>query len=331
MKYSLPFLIILLISSCTKTIVKPKLFVVDVKSVVVGNNLSNLSTIPVFSDAQHGLIFTYENAQLLKTNDAGETWTSCFDASSIGSILNIQFPNKDTAFFTIQDAPNHHCLCYRSTDACATWTQVFTLNQNCYLNYYNGKHGFAVSAIPPAASLQLLETSDAGTSWTVSSGTLPALYTSSIQFFDHSIGFGTSNGFFYKTIDGGTTWTSLGDYQERTPFAHSGKSFKTNYSDRGIYRTLNYGTTWTQVWVDSGHNFTNLTYCEDGKTVVASSDRCLMISIDNGETWHFPLSKDGTDFSHYIFKGFVAVDDHTIIGAGGPETGYNATILKITF
>lgn len=306
------------------------MFAVNVESVSVGTNLLDLRS-PVFCDTLHGLIFSYQNNRLLKTDDGGKSWSLTFDASALGGIFEIKYPNKDTAFFTITDNTNHRALCYRSTNACASWTQIFTLYENRHLSYYNGKVGYAVSAIPPSISPVLLKTTNSGTSWaTFSGGNVPGPNCSYLQFFNSTIGFARANGFQYRTIDGGYSWTSLGRYQVGTRFSTNGQSYRVNDSDQGIDRTDDFGTTWTQVWEQTNHNIDNLAF-SDGGLVVAVNTGYLMISSDFGLNWKYPVDQDGVDFSKYSFGEFTVLNDHTIIGIGGPYGSGESTILRITF
>jgi photosystem II stability/assembly factor-like uncharacterized protein len=286
-------LILFLFGNCTKKVVGPDLFVGDITAISLGTNDTSLE-IPVFADSKHGLIYSYDSGELFRTSDGGDTWSLSFNANAIGTILNIQYPNADTAYFTIPDYTVHHSYCYRSTDGCATWTPVFTLNENCHLSYCDGKNGFAVSAIPPSTTIKLLKTTNAGNNWAIS-GSLPAPNTASIQFINPTTCFATAGGFQYCTTNAGTTWNPIGQYQVNSRLSKTGTSFRTNTNDRGIYKTTDLGNNWTQVWTDSGHNFSCVDFSDDG-IVCASQNDCLMISTDSGQTWHFYQQKEGANF-----------------------------------
>lgn len=318
--------IFILSAGCTKKIVPPSLFVVNAEHPVVAGNNQYLS-LAVFADTTHGFIFSFETCQLYKTNDGGTTWISCYNANG-GVISNIRYPDPDTAFFTIADNVNHISKCYRSIDGGTNWVHIADLYQTCYLDYYSGKNGYAISAIPPSNSVRMVKTNNAGTSWANSSGNIPVISTNSIQFFNAAIGFAIWGSWEYSTNDGGLTWTSISNADLHTRISKTGISFKKDGTNKNILKSVDFGTTWAVVWHYT-QNVTYLAFSDEG-VVCASGNGCLLISPDMGDTWHYALQKDGQDFQNYCFNAFVPVGAHTVIGIGGPHID-EQSLMKITF
>lgn len=270
-------------------------------SVNYSNNNPNTGYYPYikikFADSLNGWILSLDN-KLLKTIDGGNTWTEVntpnFEIASDFAVLS---PNK---LIIITYAVSYGKV-LTTTDGGISWTtQVLSTTEGFRsISFPNVTHGYIVGdlgiafktsdggnsyspmnlSVPsPSGSYSvffvnnlegyaggsygLKKTTNGGNTWTIIS--IPGLYTvKSIYFTDSLTGYVANyyNGLIYRTTDGGTSFTTVGQSCINNPtdmiFINDSTGFITGgnntYSCDYNY-TTDYGMTWNDVQLPFAYN-----------------------------------------------------------------------------
>ena len=155
-------------------------------------------------------------AQLLRSEDAGRTWTMIDLSDRAGMILDVKFVSPTTGFVfagTSSDAAKSHALVLGTTDGGHVWREVYRSRRPAEIlwkaSFPSDRVAYATiqSNDPSNVQQRVLKTTDGGRSWQE----LQLVRNSAAQEF--GIGFpterlgwvGTAVGGF-ETRDGGKTW-----------------------------------------------------------------------------------------------------------------------------
>ena len=322
---SVLLLIALVIGSCTKRVVEPKLFLCRITDLHfewyydVGK--------PEFTNVSNGMVRA--DNKILKTNNGGKSWFACYDSTQM--IYSLDRPNSDTSFISFY-ATSSTVGTKRTVDGGSSWTPAYTFGSFTAISMYSGKYGYAVASIPPSLTPDLLRTINAGTTWSVCPGSLPAANTIDLQFFDVNNGIavaGSSQGIQqYRTSDGGVNWISIGFCNTYSKFSSSGTAFRTD-NTHSIYKTTDFGNSWRKVFDNVGGNWiSDIAFHESG-LCVAGMHGVLLVSNDMGETWNVYSSNDIT-MDNYSFYNVQVLDRHTVISTGEESEGHDEFMVRIT-
>ncbi len=246
--------------------------------------------------------------------DFGDSW------KLITPMPNSTFYTMDIVNDTIY-AAGYGGLVAKSVDDGNTWNATYaSVNKHCPsiqdLFFLNSKVGFAARS-----NRMLTKTTDGGKSWSLilkdTSWVITTNY--SVFFLNENLGFvagkfGSGTSAFYKTTDGGITWSqqigTFGDYLKAVYFLDEnhgvigGKKMTLAYTENG-------GTTWTNANVNnlpSSYSTADINKIKflDNQFGLAAGD-ALLKTTDAGKDWDYiaiPLLK------HEI-KSMVMVDKNT--------------------
>jgi photosystem II stability/assembly factor-like uncharacterized protein len=317
----------LFIISCAKKVVKPDLVVM--KATLLTNSPANCYAMH-FADAHNGILACGDD--LWKTTDGGLSWHQTMDISSLGTLVSVEYPNEDTAYFLIRAVTSpYHTTVYRSTDGAETWTAQMVMSQDFYASFYDGKHGYGFGELLPSSIYNYLSTSNSATTWTVHAATIPAHHPSYINFINATTGVAQAGYYQYNTFDGGQTWNSTlyGD-QHFWPVIYPGGVVFSSDDDYNLLKSSDYGTTWKKVFTTGGYAVTYIDFSSSGFCCGVCQGK-LIISRDFGETW-MPVIEDAEPregvLDEFALGSLHILDDHTII-ATGYLTGYTYRIARI--
>ncbi len=306
----------LFVNSCAKKVVGPELLVIK---------LSMLPSSPGdgtqmhFTDVHHGLMRGYSN--IYKTNDGGLSWHAVTMPAITGTIVDIDFPNRDTAYFICQayNSPNYRTV-YRSIDGGETWTSQFAMGRNFVADFYTGRFGYGFGEQPPSSVYNFFLSNNAATTWFVAAGAIPAAHPENIQFINSSIGIAQGDYNFYNTFNGGATWNFTGDVQPGyySEIFEGGIIFRVNTA-RDILKSTDYGTTWHTVFENTQNVYiTDIDFLPGGFCCAIYYDK-LLVSRDGGETWKatFIDSNSGDSvLENFEIGNLHIIDEHTVICTG---------------
>ncbi|RLD57689.1 MAG: hypothetical protein DRJ05_09275, partial [Bacteroidetes bacterium] len=237
---------------------------------------------------------------ILKTMDGGKNWVLTFNGNSNASweyINEIEFVNETTGFAITNDGQ-----ILKSTDTGESWENIesgasFDLN---VLEFADTENGLIFSY-----GDEYLKTTDGGESWSIENlpASISGLYFKDVYFTSSSSGIAigskyiqeSTEGFIYKTDDGGITWTEVfhdenGWYWPvAIDFANENQGMVScNTIMYGCinYVTYNGGDTWeeTPMFWFSIDPCRALHYEED-KAIIAGNMGMIAYSENDGENW----------------------------------------------
>jgi photosystem II stability/assembly factor-like uncharacterized protein len=234
---------------------------------------------------------------LLKTTDAGATWTGT-PAGTFSNLTELQVLDANTL------VAGGGCVARLSTDGGASFSRIpFTpVESTCppesnlaALWFTSATHGYLAEQAG-----QVVETSDAGKHFT-SRTALPGTRTvggtatpTDLRFLSDTSGFATtSDGNIFQTTDSGVTWKSVSNTQ-RAVRSITFVSDKIGYAvgDASLFlKTTDGGTTWVAKDLGgSGPQDLTSVRCADATACVLTTKAgtVLAITTDGGDHFAFP-------------------------------------------
>jgi photosystem II stability/assembly factor-like uncharacterized protein len=224
--------------------------------------LNSTTSLPIrdiyFVDANNGFAVGGENACagtgctppggfILRTQDAGQTWSRIFTPLNKYEINSITFLNKLVGFCVGVN------VIYKTVDGGQSWTenQVNNLSGNMMkIKFKDSQNGFIVCLFD-----KILKTTDAGTTWQITSPNKNSGYYSVSTSNEQS--YVSGQGKILKSVDNGVSWNTLANSPsdiydihfttEKIGYAfgrgnYSGGDFGRSYGS--MYCTDNGGVTW---------------------------------------------------------------------------------------
>jgi photosystem II stability/assembly factor-like uncharacterized protein len=273
------------------------------------------------------------NGAILKTADAGGTWTlSHYD--SIQTLYDVHFLNADTGFAaglsTVSDTDGiYDPLILKTLDGGKIWAPNLLQGRGILasVHFASPDTGFAVG------NGVIFRTLDKGLHWLRldSSG----YDQRSVRFTDPRNGFITGYQYFHETHDGGETWklTTL-----RPLRVYSKVRFldaKTGWRGGGynIDRTLDGGKTWEEFTLPPSGGIVDFRFVSAEAGFYSSGNGVIGKTTDGGKTWRKIATGFGGNLDAVFFTGpgvgFAAGADGKILKTmDGGETwmlGYPAS------
>ncbi|MEL1245071.1 YCF48-related protein [Flavobacterium sp. DGU11] len=220
------------------------------------NNSTDFITV-FFADANNGYA-SDSFGKLMKTTDAGETWTELQNISM--EIRSIFFLDANKGYVAGDVG-----RVYKTNNGGTSWQAVDTPNSyigQMDLNgiyFTNANKGFSTGVRG-----RILKTTNGGTAWAAYS---PSYFdTRSIDFVSNNEGFALLGGQCYNTTDGGVTWSYRGEVASEfiTPTKIEFVNANIGYMAAGsfVFKTIDGGITWTVNNGGAGMNMTDIKYIE---------------------------------------------------------------------
>ena len=202
-------------------------------------------------------------------------------------------------------------LTFRSANGGNTWAaysepsvnfkSVYTSGTKVWLSGDNGKI-YLSSATSPALT-------------PVTTGITTSI--NSIYFIDANTGFFCGdNGVLYKSVDGGTSWTSsssgISNVKLNTVSFYNTSVGVAAGADGNVFVTDNGGSSWTSENISSTRNILNAKYLNDG--IILAGEWGTLIYKNNGGSWSSINTKTNSDI-----RGIsgTALNNIHICGGGG--------------
>lgn len=234
-----------------------------------------------------------ENGVLLKTTDAGSTWTA-LTPTITGMIWDMTtVPNSDGK---VMWAVGENGALLSSTDAGATWVPNPSPSPNSFLfsiQCLDEDHIFIAGASLSTLKSVLIRSKDGGTTWLTNSTNAPIL--DMVMFANPNVGYAVGNnssftdGGIWKTTDGGATWASVHSTSKiiNKVWCIDEDNVVAVGAGGQILTTADAGATWTDVGT-SGVDLYGLRF-KDRKHGYASggdgSSNIILETADGGNTW----------------------------------------------
>ncbi len=140
------------------------------------------------------------NGSILRTTDAGETWSTL---SGIAYIRSMCFADQDTGIAVGQGG-----AVYRTVNAGASWERTFQLPDAPLHDFYSVCFADHRTVLAAGDNGYLYKSTDAGESWAPTHGTTTqTLRLTSLWFTEAAVGYVVGDsGTILKTTDAGATW-----------------------------------------------------------------------------------------------------------------------------
>jgi photosystem II stability/assembly factor-like uncharacterized protein len=162
-------------------------------------------------------------AYIIKSMDAGNTWTNIDMSAYATALVDVEFSSPDVGFAigTANPATDGGIILH-TTDGGATWSTKFLTNVS--LDYVwkiqspDGLNFYAsIDAVPVTNNLRILKSSDSGNTWVMDTILNTFVYTQLVGFINPNHGWLGGGSNLYETIDSGVTWnnSSLGSAYNR--------------------------------------------------------------------------------------------------------------------
>jgi photosystem II stability/assembly factor-like uncharacterized protein len=256
---------------------------------------------------------------LYHTTDGGLNWTARQVPFSGGSL---QFLNAQAGWMLAAlgaGAGSEAVAVFQTNDAGVTWNRVFINDptvtgssdslplsgQKSGMTFLDARHGWVTGSVPVDGFVYLYATQDNGVTWASQTVSLPSGFESAMTTADAPHFFSANEGIFhvylyadvsgsvfYRTTDGGATWTPTFALNSTGRYAIADLQNAWIW-DGGpaMYVSHDSGVTWSQV--DTNLNVTDMLATFDfvnsatgwALTADANSHYTLYKTTDGGATW----------------------------------------------
>ncbi len=272
-----------------------------------------------FFDLNNGYAVGW-NGTVLKTSDAGATWTASNSGiNTAGNLTGVAFTSVNTGYITGLSG-----YLYETIDGGATWTVQSTSIGSLNLfetQFISANIGFVVGE-----NSAFLKTIDGGANWTSVVG--GGIVLSGIFFTDASTGYAVGNyqgtGIIQQTTNGGANWSvalSAGANKTNVHFPSSTIGYAVGYSGE-IYKihVPSYGTD-IQIACDSYTWIDGNTYTSNNSTATYTIPGGASNGNDSIVTLNLTINTamSGTDVRTECVP-FVWIDGNTYVSSTNAPT-----------
>jgi photosystem II stability/assembly factor-like uncharacterized protein len=242
------------------------------------------------------IVFTDENTAhvighriILRTIDAGQTWTS---SDTPHSNRSFDFANPDTGLVVSADVVGDRALIARTTDGGDNYSIVFDEEFDWIYEKINDiAFSDDVTAVAVGTKGTILRSNDAGATWTRQDiGDEVHFYNVAFADADNGLAVGQEgrDGIIYRTTDGGETWYRV---NVRLNTLHLGVCYSSQSNayvvgtDGVIVRSTDGGVTWEHQ--DSGTSTTlrSVFFIDALYGIIVGDDGIILRTGDGGSFW----------------------------------------------
>lgn len=244
---------------------------------------SDMKTI-FFTDANTGFI-AGERGRIAKTTNGGNSWNSY--GFNYEDARQIDFINAQVGYVLMDNK------IFKTSDGGNTWTDTelpITYMNPSTFDFVNENIGYATNY-----KSDVYKTVDGGLNWQLITGTNGINNSNhggyNVKFIDENVGFvsgGFNNPKTFKTINGGQTWETLGNYRiGNFQFLTSqlGYAQSYGYSPSNLYKTVDGGDTWSILYQPT-EEINAFHFVTGDVGFLVGYDGMLEKTIDGGNNWN---------------------------------------------
>jgi photosystem II stability/assembly factor-like uncharacterized protein len=159
------------------------------------------------------------------------------------------------------------------------------------------------------------------------------LHLDTVHFFDSNIGL-VSGGYtlLYKTTDGGTTWSSLGNYSAQNfSFVNATTGYSTTVSGQPIKKTTDSGATWGLVTPPTSASFLGVFAISPTSAYFINAEDKVLKTTDGGNTFFSRTIVLTTPVSQNLTDVFFTDTNTGYLTAQGARNIWKTTNAGITW
>jgi photosystem II stability/assembly factor-like uncharacterized protein len=258
-------------------------------------------------------------ANILRTTNGGELWENV--GANVPPPMGVEpcifAIDANTAIFSCYaGSPTRVAYVYKTTNAGASWTLVFTQGSNAYISgiwIKNNGEGFMVGW-PVGGRWSLWKTSNSGNNWD-STGlyiaeTNPAVWSfeNSVFYLDNQIWFGARSKGVYYSSNNGASWVlqdlTTGGYPYPSAIWFDSPTNGFSSADRNIIKTTNSGNNWTILPGSSGAEIIRgITGTGNSWWYVRFLSNQIFYTSNGGQNWAAQYTAPGNAGYNHITKG----------------------------
>ncbi len=247
---------------------------------------------------------------LYESSDGGENWVARDIPVSLSN------PFYGLFFLDEQNGWLYGNENYRTTDGGTTWSQLPFLGSTYFMKFYNPNYGVTTG------NFGIYISRDGGVSWEPSPNDIFAF-----DFVDGQTGFGVSSNGIYKTTDAGLTFTIVKTGFAESVIYLDGSNL-VGIVDSMFVRSIDGGTSWSTISSTDGKN--NLVKVSSdiilayGKTgSFPDYDDRVFRSSDGGQSWN-DLGEILTSSTYYGSFAFTVTSAQNIVATDGSGNMYRS-------
>lgn len=222
-------------------------------------------------------------------------------------LVNIVCPWNDTNVALTTGTLGGNTLVYRTSNAGASWTQVFSQPNgrinSMWFSQPSNTNAF-LQGNPVGGRWTLFRSTNGGVNWDSSGMYLPQNggetgWTNSAYFYNDRVWFGTNNSRIYYSTNSGLSWSA----QSTAPEANSNivmANFGSSYVLSGgssLMRSTNFGNNWSQITSMGTGNFGGFGNWASYWWYVRSDNK-VYLSSNNGTTWSVQYTSPAGNFTN---------------------------------
>lgn len=253
---------------------------------------------------------------VLKTTDAGETWSVLNTGKNTYWLTDIAIPGNDTIYVIAYEGQ-----ILKSTDAGLTWIeQNSNTSESLFaVHFFNSDLGYAVGE-----NGAIIKTTDGGNTW-INQVSLTDKDLHTLYFKNENEGFiatydwNIDSTLLLTTMDGGENWLKKSIGTVRTPrkiyFVNNDTAFIAG-DFGGILRTVDGGNSWEASY-HNGNVYFDVFFTNNNTGYVVGEDGEISMTENCGESWS--VLNSGTDkqlrsvFFTDVNTGYVVGSDGAIL------------------
>jgi photosystem II stability/assembly factor-like uncharacterized protein len=228
--------------------------------------------------------------QLYKTIDAGVSWVEKYERTFYSDYNSMQFVNDSVGYFQARNAFNQPHALFKTSDKGENWAVISSPNVFS-IDFISTEIGYGLRGVN--SDLYVLKTIDGGYNWSEVSTFSSDGISYQLNMYDEMNGLITSTmGSFYKTADGGLTWSVVGGGGP-LPWNITYKNANDVYligwdgnATTQLRKSTNGGSTWTTFNLGQyGHGY-ELTFVNDNLAFITVMENVILKSTNGGDSWY---------------------------------------------
>ena len=227
--------------------------------------------------------------QLYKTSDAGSNWVEKYERTFYSDYNTMQFVNDSVGYMRARNAFNLPNALFKTSDKGENWAVISSPNVYA-IDFINAEIGFGLRK---ENGLHVFKTIDGGYNWSEVTTFSVVGISHQLNMYDEMNGLITSTmGSFYKTSNGGLTWTVVGG-GDAWPWNITYKNANEVYligwdgnTTTQLKKSTNGGSTWTTFNLGPyGHGY-EIKFVGENLAFIAVLSNTILKSTNGGDSWY---------------------------------------------